>query len=176
MLTDSVPGHHVFNHLQAFSSLLPFHFVPIPSRWLARFCLAGMDRLRGFDPHLTQISKQVGNRIPAARILIASTAGGSPRGGEGVAGTNGTTSNRFSCRNPCPQCRSVIENAFCRGTPLLLDFRWVLSCAPSMARPRKRSTEQNDGQPKAQRPAKEQKTQIKSHVKRGLRRKSQPMC
>jgi hypothetical protein len=30
MLTDSVPGHLVFNHLQTFKTALSFHFVPIP--------------------------------------------------------------------------------------------------------------------------------------------------
>jgi hypothetical protein len=27
---DSVPGHHVFNNLQAFKTAFSFHFVPIP--------------------------------------------------------------------------------------------------------------------------------------------------
>jgi len=30
MLTDSVPGHHVFNHLQTFQTPSLFRFVPIP--------------------------------------------------------------------------------------------------------------------------------------------------
>ena len=30
--TKSVPGHHIFNSLQLLSSLVLFHFVPIPNQ------------------------------------------------------------------------------------------------------------------------------------------------